>query len=227
MPDIALLLFEQITVLLTGGNDRSSDFLLAVIPGLASTLLLIYVLGGRLWAFLYFATIPVLNWSFGVIAPFQLAEPSSLFAHGVFLHPLTLVTGLVFVLRDFVQRLMGKKVLIVMALAIGWSFFYAWPVIALASGVAFAFSEMVDWAMFTFTRYKLSTRILLSSAVAVPIDSTIFLYGADLAQQMALGTEPGTMFNLINWVVFVIGKMVAAFVIAYGIRQREEAGDFA
>lgn len=227
MSDFGLFLFEQLTVFLTGGNERSSDFLLAVVPGLISTFLLIYFLGGRFWAFLYFATIPFLNWSFGVIAPLQIAEANDFFRHGVSLHPLTLVTGLVFVFRDFVQRLMGKKVLIVMALAIGWSFFYAWPVIALASGLAFAFSEMVDWAMFTFTKYRLSTRILLSSAVAVPIDSTIFLYGADLAQQMALDAEPGSMFNLINWVIFVIGKMIAAFVIAYGIRQREKSGDFA
>lgn len=227
MSEFGFFLFEQLTVFLTGGNDRSSDFLLAVVPGLIITFLLIYFLGGRFWAFLYFATIPFLNWSFGVVAPFQIAEPNDLFRHGVSLHPLTLVTGLVFVFRDFVQRLMGKKVLIVMALAIGWSFFYAWPVIALASGLAFAFSEMVDWAMFTFTKYRLSTRILLSSAVAVPIDSTIFLYGADLAQQMALGAEPGEMFNLINWIVFVIGKMIAAFVISYGIRQKEKSGEFA
>lgn len=227
MSDFITLLFNQFTTFLTGGGDRSSEYLLAVIPGLLSTFLLIYVLGGRFWAFLYFATIPFLNWSFGVVPELQIIQSNDLFSKGVSLHPLTLVTGLVFVFRDFVQRLMGKKVLIVMALAIGWSFFYAWPVIALASGLAFAFSEMVDWAMFTYTRYKLSTRILLSSAVAVPIDSTIFLYGADLAQQYALGTEAGDLFHPVNWVVFVIGKMVGALVISYGIRQREKSGEFA
>lgn len=227
MLEIVSLLSNQLTVFLTGGGERSSEYLLAVIPGLISTFMLIYVLGGRFWAFLYFATIPFLNWSFGVVPQLQIVEANDFFTKGISLHPLTLVTGLVFVFRDFVQRLMGKKVLIVMALAIGWSFFYAWPVIALASGLAFAFSEMVDWAMFTYTRYRLSTRILLSSAVAVPIDSTIFLYGADLAQQFALGMEPGNMFHFVNWIVFVIGKMVGAVVIAYGIRQREKLGEFA
>lgn len=146
------------------------------------------------------------------------------FSKGVELHPLTMVTGLVFVFRDFVQRNMGQKVLVVMALAIAWSFYYAWPVIALASGIAFAISELADWALYTFTKYRLSTRILLSSALASPIDTTIFLYGADLAVQMNLGEEPGSMLHWANWVVFIIGKMVGAVVVSYMIRRREDAG---
>ncbi|MEO0466003.1 MAG: VUT family protein, partial [Pseudomonadota bacterium] len=172
----------------------------------------------------YFLVIPFLNWSFGVIDPISLAQPSSWFAKGIELHPLTLVTGLVFVLRDFVQRNVGQKVLIMMALAIGWSFYYAWPVIALASGIAFAVSELVDWALYTFTKYKLSTRILLSSALAAPVDTTIFLYGADLARQIRLDDEPGNMLHFANWVVFVIGKMVGAVVVSEMIRRRENAG---
>jgi uncharacterized PurR-regulated membrane protein YhhQ (DUF165 family) len=136
-----------------------------------------------------------------------------------------MVTGLVFVFRDFVQRGMGHKVLIVMALAIAWSFYYAWPVIALASGIAFAISEITDWLIFTFTKYRLSTRIILSSAVAAPVDTTIFLYGADLARQMRLGDEPGNMLHWANWVVFIIGKMVGAVIVSWMIRQREEAGE--
>ena len=111
-----------------------------------------------------------------------------------------------------------------MALAIAWSFFYAWPVIALASGIAFAISELTDWLIFTFTKYRLSTRILLSSAIAAPVDTTIFLYGADLARQMRLGEEPGNMLHLANWLVFIIGKMTGAVIISWWIRQREKQG---
>ena len=119
---------------------------------------------------------------------------------------------------------MGHRVLIVMALAIAWSFYYAWPVIALASGLAFAVSELTDWLIFTFTKYRLSTRIILSSAVAAPVDTTIFLYGADLARQIQLGDEPGNMLHLANWVVFIVGKMTGAVFISWLIRRREDAG---
>ena len=160
-----------------------------------------------------------------MINPVHIADVSALFPKGVDVHPLTIVTGLVFVFRDFVQRRMGQKVLVVMALAIAWSFYYAWPVIALASGIAFAISETADWALYTFTKYRLSTRILLSSAVAAPIDTTIFLYGADLARQIRLGDDPGNMLHWANWVVFIIGKMVGALIVSYAIRRREDAGE--
>ncbi|WP_272982773.1 MULTISPECIES: hypothetical protein [unclassified Hyphomonas] len=184
------------------------------------------MLRGRGWALIYVALIPFLNWSFGIIPEFQIIEPtgSGLTAQGVSLHPMTMVTGMVFVIRDFVQREMGHRVLIVMAMAIAWSFYYAWPVIALASGIAFAISEGVDWLLFTFTKYRLSTRILLSSALAAPVDTTVFLYGADLAKQMELGMDPGNSLHVWNWVVFVIGKMVGAVIVSAIIRRREDLG---
>ena len=195
-----------------------------VLPGLTLTLGIIYSIGGRLWAMIYVALIPFLNWSFAIIPQFQIVAPNDLFDQGIALHPMTMVTGLVFVVRDFVQREMRHWVLLCMAFAIGWSFFYAWPVIALASGIAFAVSECVDWLLFTFTKYRLSTRILLSSAVAAPIDTTIFLFGADLAFQLQQGAEPGTMLHIANWVVFIVGKMIGAIIVARLIRAREEAG---
>lgn len=214
--------FDLIGVL-TNGHPA---LLVPALGALGLTFAAIWLLHGRFWALLYVVLIPFLNWSFGVIPEFKILDPgaNSLFSHGVSLHPMTMVTGMVFVIRDFVQREMGHRVLILMAVAVAWSFFYAWPVIALASGVAFAISEGVDWLIFTFTRYKLSTRILLSSAVAAPIDTTIFLYGADLFKQMELGLAPGNSLHPWNWVVFVIGKMVGAVIVSMIIRRREELG---
>ncbi|MDJ0922820.1 MAG: VUT family protein [Henriciella sp.] len=206
---------------LTNGNPEN---LLIVVLGLTALFYLIYSLGGRVWAFIYVALIPFLNWSFGIIPEFSVMQPNQTFAKGLSLHPMTMVTGLVFVVRDFVQREMKQKVLVCMGFAIGWSFFYAWPVIALASGIAFAVSEFFDWLLFTFTKYRLSTRILLSSAVAAPIDTSIFLYGADLARQIQLGDPPGNTLHLANWIVFIIGKMVGAVIVSSVIRQREDAG---
>jgi hypothetical protein len=209
--------------ILTNGNPAQIGW---AMPALLLSFLAIWLLRGRGWALVYVALIPFLNWSFGVIPEFQVVAPTGtgLTAQGVSLHPMTMVTGMVFVIRDFVQREMGHRVLIVMALAIAWSFYYAWPVIALASGVAFAISEGVDWLLFTFTKYRLSTRILLSSALAAPVDTTVFLYGADLAKQIELGMDPGNSLHVWNWIVFVIGKMVGAVIVSAIIRRREDLG---
>ena len=207
--------------IITNGNPGQ---FIQVVVALALTFTAIYMLKGRAWALMYVALIPFLNWSFGVIPEFQIVGKSATWTQGISLHPMTVVTGMVFVIRDFVQREMGHRVLAVMAMAVAWSFYYAWPVIALASGIAFAISEGVDWLMFTFTKYRLSTRILLSSALAAPVDTTVFLYGADLAKQIEFGAEPGNSLHVANWVVFVIGKMVGAVAVSMIMRRREDLG---
>lgn len=212
---------SELVSVLTNGQPQLIG---PALGALVLTFCAIWFLNGRFWAFIYVALIPFLNWSFSVIPQAQIIAPGGDYAPGVALHPMTMVTGMVFVIRDFVQREMGHKVLILMAIAVAWSFFYSWPVIALASGIAFAVSELVDWMVYTFTRYRLSTRILISSALASPVDTTVFLYGADIAQQMQLGAEPGNMLHPVNWIVFVIGKMVGAVIVSYVIRQREDKG---
>ena len=228
--------WETFVAILT--NNRPG-FLIPVILGLAASVGILWKLGGRLWAIIYVMMIPFLNWSFGVVPNIQFVGPwvdsgtamvSFIFPAdtpdpaGLMLHPLTLVTGLVFVVRDFVQREMRQWVLLAMVMALAWSMYYAWIVIVIASGLAFFVSEFFDWLLFTFTKMKLSKRILYSSAVATPIDTTIFLYGADLAKTMQLGMEPGNTLTLANWIVFVIGKMIGAFVVSEMIRRRENVG---
>ncbi|MDP3492833.1 MAG: hypothetical protein Q8R82_06935 [Hyphomonadaceae bacterium] len=210
-------------------NGQPAQLPLALL-GIAVTAGLIWYLKGRTWAYIYVALIPLLNWSFGrPEVPHVDLTPmfGGIFgaSHNIIFNPLTIATGMVFVVRDFVQREMGHRVLVLMALAIGWSFYYSWPVIALASGIAFAISETADWLLFTFTKYRLSTRILLSSALAAPIDTTVFLYGADLAQVMAGVAEPGSQFNVANWIFFIIGKMIGAVVVSAMIRYREKRGE--
>ena len=102
-----------------------------------------------------------------------------------------------------------------MAIALILTWFTSGGELALASGFAFLISELVDWAMFTFTKYKLSTRVLLSSALAAPIDTTAFLYGAS---QIRDG-----QFTLPNIVTSVGGKMIGALIIWWLIRRRLES----
>jgi hypothetical protein len=219
--------WSELVSALTNGQPSQLPFALV---GVAATGALIWFLKGRTWAYIYVALIPLLNWSFGrpEVPEVDLTQMfGGVFgtAHQIIFNPLTVATGMVFVVRDFVQREMGHRVLVLMALAIAWSFYYSWPVIALASGIAFAISETADWLLFTFTKYRLSTRILLSSALAAPIDTTVFLYGADLAQVMAGLAEPGSQLNTANWIFFIIGKMVGAVVVSAMIRYREKRGE--
>ncbi len=244
------MLFEFYNTFVGILTNNRPGLLIPVLLGLAATVGLLWYLGGRIWAVIYVMMIPFLNWSFGVVPNLQFVGPwvdsaTSMFSliypadspdpAGLMLHPLTLVTGLVFVIRDFVQREMRQWVLLAMLLALCWSTYYAWIVIVVASATAFFVSEFFDWVLFTFTKMKLSKRILISSAVATPIDTTIFLYGADLAKQMFSDKElvsgflgmpiaDGNTLTLANWIVFVIGKMIGAYVVSEMVRRREDAG---
>jgi hypothetical protein len=211
---------------------RDASHLPFILIGYIATGVLIWRLKGRMWAYVYVALIPFLNWTFGKNVPQAdlTALLGGLFgaASPILFNPLTIATGIVFVVRDFVQREMGHRVLVLMALAIGWSFYYSLPGIALASAAAFAISETVDWLLFTYTRYRLSTRILLSSALATPIDTTVFLWGADISSRIqaeAAGHTFVPLFTTPNWIFFVIGKMIGAIIVSAMIRAREQRGD--
>jgi len=159
------------------------------------------------YAVLYVLLIPLINWSF-TWAPMWEVLPGWAF------NPVTIITGLVLVVRDFAQREIGHKVLIAMAIALVLTAFAAGPELALASGAAFAIAEMVDWALFTFTKYRLSTRVLLSSAIAAPLDTTIFLYGAQMIRPDQL--------TLPNVTMSIFGKIIGAVVIWWIIKKKLE-----
>ena len=122
--------------------------------------------------------------------------------------PMTLIVGLVFILRDFAQREIGHKVLVAMGIGAMLSYIMADPFVAIASVVAFFISEMVDWAVYTYTKRPLGQRILLSSAIGTPIDSAVFL--------SMLG-----FFSPVGFLLMVIGKMVAAVIIWWRIKDAD------
>ena len=157
---------------------------------------------------IYVLLIPFINWSFTWAPMVELPGLGWLF------NPVTVVTGLVLVARDFAQREIGHWVLLAMAVALGLTWATSGGELALASGVAFAVSELVDWAVYTFTRLKLSTRVLLSSALAAPVDTTVFLFGAEAIRD--------GMFTVPNVAMSIIGKMAGALVIWWLIRRTME-----
>jgi uncharacterized PurR-regulated membrane protein YhhQ (DUF165 family) len=131
------------------------------------------------------------------------------FVHVPLIHgwpPMSLAVGLVFVLRDFAQREIGHKVLLVMLAGAVISFFMASPAVAVASCAAYLVSELVDWAVYTFSKRPLAQRVLLSSALGTPVDSAVFLG--------LIG-----FFSVGGVLLMTASKMLAAFAVFFWLRK--------
>lgn len=125
--------------------------------------------------------------------------------YGGMLAPMSFLVGFVFVFRDYAQREIGHKVLLFMAIGVVASYILADPFVAVASAVAFALSEAIDWAIYTVYRKPLKDRILLSSAVSTPVDSAVFM--------LMLG-----FFSWYGLLIMVASKMVGAGVVWWRLR---------
>lgn len=123
--------------------------------------------------------------------------------------PMSLAVGLVFVLRDFAQREIGHKVLLLMLAGAVLSYFMASPAVAVASCAAYLVSEGIDWAVYTFSRKPLAQRVFLSSMLSTPVDSAVFLG--------LIG-----FFSVGGVALMTASKMLAALVAWHLIRTRAE-----
>jgi hypothetical protein len=120
--------------------------------------------------------------------------------------PMSLIVGLIFIARDFAQREIGHKVLGAMAIGAILSYFMADPFVAIASVIAFAISEMVDWGVYTYTKRQLRDRILLSSALGTPVDSAVFL--------LILG-----FFSPLGFLLMTLAKMLTAVILWWRLKD--------
>jgi len=145
----------------------------------------------------YILSIVLVNIGFVYIPPIPLL--------GEMFPPMSLIVGIIFILRDFAQREIGHRVLGAMAVGAVLSYFMADPFVAIASVVAFFISEIVDWAVYTYTKKPLGQRILLSSAIGTPIDSAVFL--------TILG-----FFSPLGFLLMTAAKMIAAVAIWWRLR---------
>ncbi|MBE0532541.1 MAG: VUT family protein [Rhodospirillales bacterium] len=152
---------------------------------------------------LYILLIVAVNYGFSVSPLVKLPD-------GTMWPPISLVVGFIFVARDFAQREIGHKVLLAMLAGATISYFMASPMIAVASAAAFLVSELVDWAIYSFTRRPLSQRILYSSALGAPVDSLVFLSGVGLLSTAGV-------------VAMTASKMVGALIVWWLVRRREPA----
>lgn len=89
-----------------------------------------------------------------------------------------LLVGLALVLRDLVQRRLGKLwALIAILIGALISYWLAPPALVVASTLAFLISEIADFAVYTpLQERRLVLAVLLSSVVGLMIDSVVFLY---------------------------------------------------
>jgi uncharacterized PurR-regulated membrane protein YhhQ (DUF165 family) len=152
------------------------------------------------WTVLYIAAIVLVNWMFTAIAPWTTPLGDLYLAN--------VVVGFIFVLRDYAQREVGHYILLGTAAAGILTWFMVDPAIAIASVTAFALSETADWGVYSFLRRPLSQRILISSVIAVPLDTLAFQYLAGYLTPAAFLTE-------------VASKVVGVVIVWYMLRLRD------
>ena len=155
----------------------------------------------------YVAFIVLVNWLF---VPDQLIEGVTQWSTNTWMGTLYLanvIVGLVFVLRDYAQREIGHRVLLATLLAGIPVWYFAGPGLALASMVAFALSEITDWAVYSFTKRPMQNRILLSSMIAVPVDTLAF-------QHLAGYLTPAA------FVMEVLSKAIGVAIVWYLLRLK-------
>lgn len=150
---------------------------------------------------LYIALIVAVNYAFTVVPLVELPD-------GTMWPPVALAVGFVFVMRDFAQREIGHKVLLAMLVGVVISYFMASPFVATASAAAFLISELVDWAVYTYTKRPLSQRILYSSLLGTPVDSAVFLAILGIISPAGVAAMTAS-------------KLLGAFLVWWIIRRRE------
>ena len=124
------------------------------------------------YSIIYIATVVLINIAFTYIAPIQF----ELFGAEIFFTIGSVVAGAVFVARDYAQREVGhKKVLLLMVTAGAISYVMASPFVAIASISAFAIAEFSDYLVFTFKKGSFKSKVIWSSLIGVPIDTVVFL----------------------------------------------------
>jgi uncharacterized PurR-regulated membrane protein YhhQ (DUF165 family) len=157
------------------------------------------------FSLLYLAAIPTTNWAFAYVG--VLPIPGT----GFVWHPLAILVGFWLVLRDFAHRELGDRWIFAPVVAgVALSYLTSSPRIATASAIAFLASELVDYAVFRWTKRPLRQRVLLSSAASVPVDSVLF-------SGVAFGLAA---INPVTFGVMLAAKMLGAAVVAVALWRR-------
>ena len=170
----------------------------------------------------FIACIPAANWMIGHVGPVCVPHGPCLVPvapWGPGGHPLmapsgVLMIGLALVLRDMVQRRLGRTVALVAIVAgAALSGAVAPPQLIVASASAFLLSELADFAVYTPLQSRgLVLAVLASSVVGLVVDSVLFLWLAFGSLEFLTGQILGKL-----WMVLL------ALPVVHWIRKREIA----
>lgn len=148
------------------------------------------------FSIIYISMIVLLNVAFTYIPNFTLHD-GTLWSIG------SVIAGLVFVARDYAQREVGhKKVLLLMVGGGLLSYAMADPYVAMASIAAFSVSEIVDYLVYTFKKGSFKIKVLMSGLISIPIDTVIFLAFID-------------QLSVFSFIVMSLSKVLALSYLAW------------
>ena len=170
---------------------------------------------GIIYLIAFIATIPLANWMLGNVGTVCPPNSPCLIPVGPNLMAPSgvLMIGLALVLRDLVQRRLGKKwTLIAIACGAALSAVVAPPSLVVASSAAFLVSELADFAVYTpLQERRLILAVFLSGVVGLVIDSLVFL-------QLAFGSLDFLLGQIVGkgWMILL------ALPIIWFIRQRDQ-----
>jgi hypothetical protein len=127
----------------------------------------------------FLACVPAANWLIVHVGTVCVPEGPCLVpvAPGILAPSGVLTVGVALVLRDVVQRCLGLRFgLLAIAAGTALSVFVAPGSLVAASGIAFALSELADFAVYTpLQRRRLMAAVVASSLAGLVVDSIVFL----------------------------------------------------
>ena len=155
----------------------------------------------------FIACIPIANWLIGNVGTVCVPRGPCLVpvAPGLMAPSGVLMIGLALVLRDLVQRRLGRSWSLG-AIAVGaiLSGAIAPPSLVIASAVAFFFSEFADFLVYTpLQRRRFVTAVMASSMVGLVVDSLIFLWLAFSSLEFLWGQVIGKAWMVLVSVPFI------------------------
>jgi uncharacterized PurR-regulated membrane protein YhhQ (DUF165 family) len=165
----------------------------------------------RIEGFVYLAAfaacVPIANWMIGHVGVACIPNGPCVVpvAPGVMAPSGVLMIGLALVLRDLVQRRLGRAWSLG-AIAVGatLSAAVAPPSLIFASAVAFLFSETADFLVYTpLQSHRFVTAIVASSMVGLFIDSLIFLWLAFSSLEFLWGQVIGKAWMVLVSLPFI------------------------
>lgn len=134
----------------------------------------------------FIACVPAANWLIGNVGTICVPQgpclipvaPGFGISGGITAPSGVLMIGLALVLRDLVQRRLGKGwTLGAILVGAALSGFVAPPALVIASATAFLLSELADFAVYTpLQKRGLVRAVVLSSLAGLCVDSVVFLY---------------------------------------------------